>query len=243
MTLTQAGSTLNGTTQTVSSAGPFSRQATAAISGQLNGLTVTFTESNQNGSVNNNCYWRGTLTYNPIDESLIGTFENIVNGNYCSAASNGRVELYRIALKNGTTFCKSTPARLTVTGKNIRWYSSESKTNLLATGNTYTPRLNETTTFYVTQTLNQAESPAVPITVTVTEPIFKFAIANAGCAKNNGSIQVIASDATNWQYSVNAGAFQASPLFTNLAPGSYTIVAKDTDGCQAAHTGIVTTTA
>lgn len=241
MTLTQVGSALNGTTQTASSAGPFGRQAN--VSGQLSGSTVTFSESNQDGSVNSSCYWRGTLSYNPVDESLIGTFENIINGIYCSTAPNGRVELYRIALKSGTTFCKRTPAHLTVTGKNIRWYSSESKTNLLATGNTFTPRLNETTTFYVTQTLNQAESPAVPITVTVTEPIFKFAIVNAGCAKNDGSIQVIASNATNWQYSVNAGIFQTSPLFANLAPGSYTIVAKDTDGCQAAHIGIVTATA
>ncbi|GAB3770098.1 hypothetical protein GCM10028818_07330 [Spirosoma horti] len=241
MTLTQTGSTLNGTTQTATLAGPFGRQA--AVSGQLNGSTVTFTESSQDGSLAGSCYWRGTMTYNPVDESLIGTFENISTNIYCSTAPNGRVELYRIALKSGTTFCKSTPAHLTVTGKNIRWYSSEAKTNLLATGNTYTPRLNETTTFYVTQTLNQSESPAVPVTVTITEPIFTVAITNAGCAKNNGSIQVIASNATNWQYSLNAGAFQGSPLFANLSPGSYTVVARDTDGCQAAHTGIITAAA
>ncbi|AKD54794.1 T9SS type B sorting domain-containing protein [Spirosoma radiotolerans] len=243
MMLTQTGNRLTGNTQTASSAGPFSRQATAILSGQLNGSTVAFTESNQDGSLNGNCYWRGTMTYNPVDESLIGTFENIVNGNYCSTAANGNVELYRIALKSGTTFCRNTPARLTVTGKNIRWYSSEAKTNLLATGNTYTPRLNETTTLYITQTLNQAESPAVPITVTITEPIFKFAITNAGCNKNNGAIQVIASNAINWQYSVNAGAFQSSASFTSLSPGSYTVVAKDTAGCQAAHTAIITATA
>ena len=158
----------------------------------------------------------------------------------CFNALSGKVELYRIALTSDTTFCKSKPVNLAVTGKNIRWYSSESKTNLLATGNTFTPKLTQTTTFYITQTLNQTESPAMPITITISESSRSSLSANTGCDKTNGAIEVAASGSTGWQYSLNAGAFQPNPLFASLVPGSYTIVARDTYGCQAGQTVTIT---
>ena len=48
---------------------------------------------------------------------------------------------------------------------------------------------------------------------------------------SNGSINATASGSTGFNYSINSGAFQASGNFTNLAAGSYTIVAKDVNGC------------
>ena len=240
MTLTQAGSTLSGTAQTANPNVPFS--GVAYISGQVNSTTVQFNESDKNGNtaVKSLCYWRGTMTYNPVDESLIGTYESITNGTTCTDASGGKVELYRIVLKSGATYCKGSLANLVVTGKDIRWYSSASRTNLLARGNTYSPKLTQTTTFYITQTLYQNESPAVPITITVDEPIFKATPANTGCDKTNGSIEVVSAGATGWQYSLNGSAFQAAPTFTSLRPGSYTVVAKDAAGCQAAQPVVIT---
>ena len=127
-TLTQTGSTLGGTAQTANPNVPFG--GTAYLSGQVAGSTVTFSEADQNGSTSTTkdvCYWKGKLTYNPTDESLIGTYENIVNTTTCTEAGGGTVELYRIVLKSGTKFCKGTPMNLLVTGKNIRWYSSVNK--------------------------------------------------------------------------------------------------------------------
>ena len=239
MTLTQAN-ILGGTAQTANPNVPFG--GTAYLSGTINGVNLAVSEADKNGStaVKGICFWRGTLTYNPTDESLTGTYETIVNGTTCVDASGGKVELYRIVLKSGSTYCKGSSINLLVTGKNIRWYTSAAQTTLLATGNTYSPKITQTTTFYITQTLYQNESPPVPITVEVVEPVVKITALNTGCDKTNGSIAVAAIGSTNWQYSLNGGAFQTSPLFTSLKPGSYTVVAKDAAGCQAEQTATIT---
>ena len=241
MTLTQTGSTLGGTAQTSNPNVPFG--GVAYISGQVNLPSVTFSESDKNGStaVQNLCFWRGKLTYNPVDESLIGTYESIANGTTCKDSSGGKVELYRIVLKSGTTFCKGSPVNLVVTGKNIKWYSSTAKTSVLATGNTYSPKLTQTTTFYITQTLYKNESPPIPVTIEVVEPVFKTTIVNTDCAKTNGSIAITGS--AGWQYSLNGGAFQTTTVFSSLNPGSYTVVAKDTAGCQSSQSVVLSSDA
>ena len=48
---------------------------------------------------------------------------------------------------------------------------------------------------------------------------------------SNGSINATASGSSGFTFSINGGAFQASGSFTNLAVGTYTIVAKDINGC------------
>lgn len=234
MTLTQTGTTLGGTAQTANPNVPFG--GTAYLSGQVAGRAVTFSEADQNGSTTATkdlCYWRGKLTYNPTDESLIGTYESIVNGTTCTKSGDGKVELYRIVLKSGQKYCKGSPMNLLVTGKNIRWYSSAAKTNLLTTGNTFSPKLDQTTTFYITQTLYKNESPAVPITIEVVDPTFKATATNADCGRANGTIAVTIPGPANWQYSLNGGAFQASPSFAGLGPGTYSVAVKDETGCQA----------
>ena len=240
MTLTQTGATLGGTAQTSNPNVPFG--GVAYIKGAVNGTTVTFGESDKNGStaVKDVCYWRGTMTYDPVNESLIGTYESIMNGTTCNSTAGGKVELYRIVLKSGTTYCKGAPIDLLVTGKDIRWYASASKTNVLARGNKYSPKLTKTTTFYITQTLYQNESPAVPITVEVTEPTLSITTLNTGCDKSNGSLAALASGTNAWQYSLNGGAFQTNPQFTSLKPGSYTVVAQDAAGCRAEQTASIT---
>ncbi len=53
--------------------------------------------------------------------------------------------------------------------------------------------------------------------------------------QNNGSIKVLEtliSDKTPYKYSLNGGAFTINPLFSGLAPGSYTLVIKNTDNCD-----------
>ncbi|GAB3224058.1 T9SS type B sorting domain-containing protein [Spirosoma arcticum] len=233
-TLTQTGTTLGGTAQTANPNVPFG--GTAYLTGRVTGTAVTFSEADQTGStstVQDLCYWKVNLVYNPTDESLIGTYENIVNTTTCTEAGNGKVELYRIVLKSGAKFCKGSPMDLRVTGKDIRWYSSAAKTNLLATGNTFSPSLNQTTTFYITQTLYRNESPAVPITIEVIDPAFRATATNADCGQSNATIAVAIPNPANWQYSLNSGAFQASPSFANLGPGTYTVAVRDEAGCRA----------
>jgi len=48
----------------------------------------------------------------------------------------------------------------------------------------------------------------------------------------NGSLTITTSGGgTGFSYNINGGAFQSSPTFNNLAPGSYTVGAKETGGC------------
>lgn len=241
MTLTQTGTALGGTAQTANPNVPFG--GIAYLSGQVNGTTVSFSEADKNGStaVKDICFWRGTLTYNPTDESLTGTYESIVNGTTCTEQAGGKVELYRIVLKSGDTFCKNSPVALVVTGKGIQWYDSQAKTKLLATGNTYSPKITQTTTFYITQTLYRNESPPVPITVKIVEPTFTTTSANSGCGKASGSITVTAAGSAGWQYSLNGGAVQASPQFAGLDAGTYTVAVRDAAGCRAEQTVTLTT--
>ncbi len=232
MTITQNGNTLGGTAQTANPEVPFG--GVAYLSGEVASSKVRFSEADKNGStaVKDVCFWRGNLTYNPTDQSLTGTYESIVNGTTCTDAAGGKVELYRIVLKSGTTYCKGRPIDLVVTGKNIRWYASASKGKVLATGNTFSPKITQTTTFYITQTLYKNESPAVPITVEVVDVAFKSIATNAGCGKANGAITVSGAGSSGWQYSLNGGAFQSTPSFANLGAGTYTITVKNSAGCQ-----------
>jgi hypothetical protein len=242
MTLSQTGSLVGGTAQTANPNVPFG--GLAYISGKVTGTSVTFGEADPTGSttVKDVCFWQGKLTHNPVDESLTGTYENITNATTCTVSEGGTVELYRIVLKSGNKFCKGSPVNLLVTGKNIRWYSSAAKTNLLATGNTFSPQLSQTTTFYITQTLYKNESPAVPITVDIMEPVFTTTTTNVDCGQKNGRIAIDNPSPSGWQYSLNGGGYQETPTFSNLTPGTYTVAVKDAIGCRAEQSVTLTTT-
>lgn len=64
-----------------------------------------------------------------------------------------------------------------------------------------------------------------------------------GCGAPNGSISASASGSTGFQFKLNSGgSYQASGLFNGLAAGSYTIFAKDADGCEKSQAVTVTAT-
>lgn len=232
MTLTQNGSLLAGTTETAKPNMSF--RDLAYLSGQIASTKISFSEADKNGSMETKgiCFWNVNLTYNATDESLIGTYENITNST-CTIAESGTVELYRIVLKSGTKYCKGSPIDLVITGKNIRWYDSPIRASPIAKGNTFSPEITQTTTFYVTQTLYNNESPVIPITIEVVEPTFTATAVNPGCGQNGGSIALTATGSADWQYSLNGGAFQTTPLFVGLGAGMYTIKATNASGCRA----------
>jgi hypothetical protein len=51
------------------------------------------------------------------------------------------------------------------------------------------------------------------------------------CGGPQGSITASATGSTGFTFSLNSGAFQAGTVFNNLAAGSYTITARDANGC------------
>ncbi len=68
--------------------------------------------------------------------------------------------------------------------------------------------------------------PCAGVTITVTTVKVD---ATAGLA--NGSITATATGALGLTYSINGGPFQASPMFSNLPGGNYTVAAKSAAGC------------
>src|SRR5690606_2984971 len=59
----------------------------------------------------------------------------------------------------------------------------------------------------------------------------------AECGESNGFITVAATGGSGtYEYSLNGGAFGAEPRFESLSAGSYTIVARDENGCEASVT-------
>jgi hypothetical protein len=85
-----------------------------------------------------------------------------------------------------------------------------------------------TQTFTVTST----PCPSITVTATITQTSSPVATNGAIAATGNGSI--------GFTYNINGGAFQASGTFSNLAVGSYTIIAKDANGCTGSNSFSVT---
>jgi hypothetical protein len=62
---------------------------------------------------------------------------------------------------------------------------------------------------------------------------------SAGCA-SDGSIIASATGSTGFTYKLNSGAsYQSSGTFAGLAPGSYTIFARDAAGCEKSQTAVI----
>jgi len=56
--------------------------------------------------------------------------------------------------------------------------------------------------------------------------------------QSNGSITVTATPNGSYTFSINNGAFQSSNIFNNLSAGTYTIMAKNAEGCTSDTTTI-----
>jgi hypothetical protein len=65
--------------------------------------------------------------------------------------------------------------------------------------------------------------------------------AQADADSSNGSITATASGSTGFTFSLNNGTGQASGIFSKLAAGSYTVTAKNTNGCSGSSIIIVGT--
>ena len=63
---------------------------------------------------------------------------------------------------------------------------------------------------------------------------------NSSVNIHSGSITVISPLGQNYTYKINSGSYQVNPTFSNLAPGTYTITAKNAQGCTGATSVTIT---
>ena len=107
--------------------------------------------------------------------------------------------------------------------------------NLAAGSYTVTAKDGNGCTGMATFTLT-APNPCAGITINVTGTVTNPTAPGA----TNGSIAASATGSTNFTFSINGTTFQASGTFNNLAAGSYTITAKDGNGCTGTATFTLT---
>ncbi|TAE31950.1 MAG: hypothetical protein EAZ91_05695 [Cytophagales bacterium] len=186
--MTQAGASIGGVGQSANPNASFS--TIVLLNGQTIGGQVVVKEADKNGSRNTPgiCYWSLTMTYDPATDCLKGTYQNILNPPHCQADEGGKIELYRIRLRSGDTYCANKSVLLNVSGVDIRWYDSPQKSSLLATGNSYRTSLPQSTTLYVTQTIYKSESPPVPVEVNVVAECPTETIAVPSAFSPNGDL-------------------------------------------------------
>jgi gliding motility-associated-like protein len=60
-----------------------------------------------------------------------------------------------------------------------------------------------------------------------------LSVTNPNCGELTGAIQITAPVGSGLAYSVNGSGYQSSPLFSNVNPGTYTVVAIDANSCMS----------
>lgn len=106
-------------------------------------------------------------------------------------------------------------------------YQSSGTFSALAAGNYTITAKNSNGCTGVTTVALGASNPCAGVTVTVTATSV-----NPTTGQSNGSITASATGGTGFTYSLNNGAYQSSGTFSALAAGTYTVTAKNSNGCQ-----------
>lgn len=109
------------------------------------------------------CDGYSKLKYSADSNCLKGTWFPLGISN-CPVST---VELWRLELLSSTTFCSGDSIKVTVSGRDVRWYSDSMRKIQIGSGNVLTASFTTSTTVYATQTFYNTESlPAViPITI------------------------------------------------------------------------------
>jgi mono/diheme cytochrome c family protein len=167
------------------------------------------------------CSKGGGSTNTPTDPcagitiAISGTVTNATsgqnNGSIAAGATGGTG--FTFSLNNGSfqssgNFSNLAPGNYNITAKNSNGCSGTKSFTVVAENNCSGVNI----------TVNGTATNGVP------------------CGGTGGTISITATGGTGFTYSVNNSAFQASNQFTNLAVGTYTVVAKNADGCSNSAT-------
>jgi SprB repeat len=181
-----------------------------------------------------------------------GNFSNLAAGTYDVTAKNSNGCLGTVQIVIGTNNpCAGVTVAITTTQVNPGTGLSNGSITATATGGTgFTYSLNSGTfqasgTFtglaagnYTITAKNSngctgltsvalgANNPCAGVTITVATTQI-----NPTTGQSNGSITATATGGTGFTYSLNAGTYQTSGTFSALAAGTYTVTAKNSNGC------------
>ena len=174
------------------------------------------------------------------------------DGPYDSTAVHVKIQSYEPIINSPTTVCVNDPVPTFVAlGTNINWYSDAALTNLIATGNSFTPDSTQldmtgsgTTYFYITQDDGCGESNAAQLVVNVIWCITDcsnistvVSTLEPGCGASDGEIQIVASGGTGfYTYQLitpdSILLSNQTGMFNNLPEGMYVYeIVDDTAMC------------
>jgi hypothetical protein len=222
-------------------------------------VTVTTTQVNpgvglSNGSITATATGGTGFTYSLNNGAFqtSGVFSNLAAGTYTITAKNAtgclgtkQVSLAGVDPCAGITITVATTQVDPTTGQsngsitatasgstgftysiNNGAFQSSGVFSNLATGNYTITAKNANGCTGTTVVSLGANNPCAGITVAITNTQVSPTL-----NQSNGSITASATGGTGFTYSLNNGAFQTSGVFSNLAAGTYTITAKNSNGC------------
>jgi gliding motility-associated-like protein len=172
LNLQQTGSNITGIALTKSVR--FPAYAIQAVKGTVSGSVFAFADQAIIDSTATNGSWcmrYGDLTYDSALEKLSG---NDIQSTNCGGAII--MELYRLKIYVDTNICNAKNVNIRATGQNLRWYKDSTKQTLIFKGDAINPYISQDTVFYVTQTIYDTESPAVPVKIHLKNEVRKQTI-------------------------------------------------------------------
>ncbi len=133
-------------------------------------------------------------------------------------------------------FCnEATINNLTATGTAIKWYASETSTQVLAS----TTTLTNNTTYYVTQTINSCESGRKPVLVTIHQTAIPAATDQVFCAQATIADLSATGTALKW-YATNSST-EVLPSDTVLTNATTYYVSQTLNNCESARKAVMVT--
>lgn len=236
------------------------------------GVTVTVsttkvdpTTGQSNGSINATATGGSGFTYSINNGAYqsSGAFSNLATGNYTITAknSNGCTGVTTVAL-GSTNPCAGITVTVTNTQTSPTAGSSNGTITASATGGSgFTYSLNNGAyqssgtfnnlaagTYTITAKNSNGCLGTKSVTLTAVDPCAGITVAvsstnvNPTSGQSDGSITASATGGTGFTYSINNGTYQSSGTFSNLAAGTYTITAKNSNGCLGTKTVTLTAT-
>jgi len=231
---------------------------TSAVVGSTGGPSATATSTpascgSSTGSITLAPTGTAPFTYsiNGVTYQASATFTNVAAGNYfvfvkdalgCTGAAIVVVNSIAgpsISAVSTAASCTVNNGTITATGSGgtgALQYSLDGIT--YASSFTFTNLAPNTYTVYVRDTLGCIKTTTVVVT-NASGLALALSVVSSAC----GNTGIITATATGGvaplQYNLNAGAYQASAIFSGLAPGTYNINVKDSNNCIVSKQAVV----
>ncbi len=127
----------------------------------------------------------------------------------------------------------------TASAGTINWYSAAIGGVSLGSGISFTtPPLSTTTTYWVDATNLGCTSTLRTSVVATINPVPAIPVHTVDCSLgfNHAGITVTSPVGAGYQYRLNSGSYQISPVFTEVINGSYTVTVINSSNCTATGT-------